>query len=186
MELLVSLLTALLFSMACNLDTVLLSMGYAARGARLPAAGALVIAAVTTFVTWLSLLLGDWAARLLPAGAPELLGALVLVGMGAWFLLDALRSLGRAEAPPALPRSLWACVSLAAALAVNNAGVGAAAGVSGLNPHWAALGNFLATLAALALGYRLGAGPAGRLLGKYALPLSGLLLILLGVWEMLG
>ena len=78
----------------------------------------------------------------------------------------------------------WGC--LAAALAVNNAGVGAAAGVSGLNPHWAALGNFLATLAALALGYRLGAGPAGRLLGKYALPLSGLLLILLGVWEMLG
>lgn len=54
------------------------------------------------------------------------------------------------------------------------------------DPHWAALGNFLATLAALALGYRLGAGPAGRLLGKYALPLSGLLLILLGVWEMLG
>lgn len=70
-------------------------------------------------------------------------------------------------------------------MAVNNAGVGAAAGVSGLNPHWAALGNFLATLAAWPWATA-GAGPAGRLLGKYALPLSGLLLILLGVWEMLG
>ena len=185
MELPVSLLTALLFSMACNLDTVLLSMGYAARGARLPAAGALVIAAVTTFVTWLSLLLGDWAARLLPAGAPELLGALVLVGMGAWFLLDALRSLGRAEAPPALPRSLWACVSLAAALAVNNAGAGVAAGVSGVSPGLAAGCNFAVTVLFLILGRVLGSGRPGRWLGRLALPLSGALLIALGLAQVL-
>ena len=75
---------------------------------------------------------------------------------------------------------------LAAALAVNNAGIGVAAGVSGIAPGWAALANFLVTLAALPLGRALGDKLAGRLLGKYALPLSGLLLILLGVWEMLG
>ena len=75
---------------------------------------------------------------------------------------------------------------LAAALAVNNEGVGGAAGVSGIAPGWAALANFLVTLAALPLGRALGDKLAGRLLGKYALPLSGALLVLLGIWEAVG
>ena len=170
-------LAVLLFVAACNLDTLILAMGYGVKGIRLSAGRRLVLSAVTTLVTWLSLVLGDIAALVLTARAGARLGGVVLVGIGLWFVLDWLRRAGGGGEPGG---------GVAAALAVNNAGVGAAAGVSGLNPHWAALGNFLATLAALALGYRLGAGPAGRLLGKYALPLSGLLLILLGVWEMLG
>ena len=186
MEWLSLLLAAVLFAAACNLDTVILSMGYAVKGVRVSLSHSLIIAALTTLITWASLLLGAGAARVLSGPLPNLLGGLVLVGIGAWFVLDWLRRAGGGGEPGGGAATLWECVCLAAALAVNNAGVGAAAGVSGLNPHWAALGNFLATLAALALGYRLGAGPAGRLLGKYALPLSGLLLILLGVWEMLG
>ena len=61
-----------------------------------------------------------------------------------------------------------------------------AAGVSGIAPGWAALANFLVTLAALPLGRALGDKLAGRLLGKYALPLSGALLVLLGIWEAVG
>ena len=179
-------LAVLLFVAACNLDTLILAMGYGVKGIRLSAGRRLVLSAVTTLVTWVSLVLGDIAALVLTARAGARLGGVVLVGIGLWFVLDWLRRAGGGGEPGGGAATLWECVCLAAALAVNNAGVGAAAGVSGLNPHWAALGNFLATLAALALGYRLGAGPAGRLLGKYALPLSGLLLILLGVWEMLG
>lgn len=179
-------LAVLLFVAACNLDTLILAMGYGVKGIRLSAGRRLVLSAVTTLVTWLSLVLGDIAALVLTARA----GA----GWAGWcWWASACGSCWTGCAAPEAggepgggAATLWECVCLAAALAVNNAGVGAAAGVSGLNPHWAALGNFLATLAALALGYRLGAGPAGRLLGKYALPLSGLLLILLGVWEMLG
>ena len=113
---------------------------------------------------------------------------LVLVGIGAWFVLDWLRRLGPAGEAEGENRAatLWGCVSLAAALAVNNAGIGVAAGVSGIAPGWAALANFLVTLAALPLGRALGDKLAGRLLGKYALPLSGALLVLLGIWEAVG
>ena len=116
------------------------------------------------------------------------LGGLVLVGIGAWFVLDWLRRLGPAGEAEGENRAatLWGCVSLAAALAVNNAGIGVAAGVSGIAPGWAALANFLVTLAALPLGRALGDKLAGRLLGKYALPLSGALLVLLGIWEAVG
>ena len=184
-----SILTAvLLFALACNLDTVLLAVGYAAKGVRISSAHSLIIAAVTTAVTWLSLALGDTAARVLSPGLAGKLGGVVLVGIGLWFLLDYLRDLGRGteEDPPPAASTAWGWVSLAAALAVNNAGIGVAAGVTGISPLWAALGNFAVTLAALPLGRWLGGKLAGRLLGRYALPLSGALLVILGLWETLG
>ena len=186
MEWLSLLLAAVLFAAACNLDTVILSMGYAVKGVRVSLSHSLIIAALTTLITWASLLLG--AAEHPGGPLPNLLGGLVLAGIGAWFVLDWLRRLGPAGEAEGENRAatLWGCVSLAAALAVNNAGIGVAAGVSGIAPGWAALANFLVTLAALPLGRALGDKLAGRLLGKYALPLSGALLVLLGIWEAVG
>ena len=183
-----ALTAAALFAAACNLDTVLLSAGFAARGVVLRRGYGLVIAALTTLITWLSLALGAWAAALLGGRTAQVLGGLVLAGMGAWFLLDWLRRPGpppegAEEAEEAEAAGLRGCVALAAALAVNNAGAGAAAGVSGISPGLAAAANLLATLGALPLGRMLGSRLAGRLLGKYALPLTGGLLILLGLWE---
>ena len=183
-----ALTAAALFAAACNLDTVLLSAGFAARGVVLRRGYGLVIAALTTLITWLSLALGAGAAALLGGRTAQVLGGLVLAGMGAWFLLDWLRRPGpppegAEEAGEAEAAGLRGCVALAAALAVNNAGAGAAAGVSGISPGLAAAANLLATLGALPLGRTLGSHLAGRLLGKYALPLTGGLLILLGLWE---
>ena len=184
-----ALTAAALFAAACNLDTVLLSAGFAARGVVLRRGYGLVIAALTTLITWLSLALGAGAAALLGGRTAQVLGGLVLAGMGAWFLLDWLRRPGpppegaeEAEEAEAAA-GLRGCVALAAALAVNNAGAGAAAGVSGISPGLAAAANLLATLGALPLGRTLGSRLAGRLLGKYALPLTGGLLILLGLAE---
>lgn len=183
-----ALTAAALFAAACNLDTVLLSAGFAARGVVLRRGYGLVIAALTTLITWLSLALGAGVAALLGGRTAQVLGGLVLAGMGAWFLLDWLRRPGpppegAEEAEEAEAAGLRGCVALAAALAVNNAGAGAAAGVSGISPGLAAAANLLATLGALPLGRTLGSRLAGRLLGKYALPLTGGLLILLGLWE---
>ena len=180
-----ALAAAALFAAACNLDTVLLSAGFAARGVVLRRGYGLVIAALTTLITWLSLALGAGAAALLGGRTAQVLGGLVLAGMGAWFLLDWLRRPGPPPegAEEAEAAGLRGCVALAAALAVNNAGAGAAAGVSGISPGLAAAANLLATLGALPLGRMLGSRLAGRLLGKYALPLTGGLLILLGLWE---
>ena len=65
MEWLSLLLTAVLFAAACNLDTVILSMGYAVKGVRVSLSHSLIIAALTTLITWASLLLGAGAARVL-------------------------------------------------------------------------------------------------------------------------
>ena len=176
--------TAAVFAAACNLDTVILAMGWATRGVRPGREQRWVIAGLTTLITWLSLALGSQAAA---AGVVAPLGGLVLVGMGLWCVLDWLRAAGGPEdAPRAGGSILWDWVALAAALAVNNAGMGVAAGVSGVSPGWAAGANLVCTLAALPLGRALGDGVAGRLLGRFARPLSGGLLVALGVWEVLS
>ena len=79
MEWLSLLLAAVLFAAACNLDTVILSMGYAVKGVRVSLSHSLIIAALTTLITWASLLLGAGAARVLSGPLPNLLGGLVLV-----------------------------------------------------------------------------------------------------------
>ena len=86
MEWLSLLLAAVLFAAACNLDTVILSMGYAVKGVRVSLSHSLIIAALTTLITWASLLLGAGAARVLSGPLPNLLGGLVLAGIGAWFV----------------------------------------------------------------------------------------------------
>ena len=53
---------AVLFAAACNFDTVLLAMGWAVRGVRPSFFHTLVIAGLTTLITWLSLVLGRGAA----------------------------------------------------------------------------------------------------------------------------
>ena len=178
-----------MFAASCNLDTVILAMGYGARGIVLSRGHSLVLAAVTTGITWFSLALGEAAAGVLPPALSAVLGGMVLIGIGFWFVLDYLRdpsgSAGEG-ADAGRAGSLEGCVSLAAALAVNNAGVGAAAGVAGVRPLWAAACNFAVTLAALPLGRLLGRGAPGRLLGRGASALSGALLVLLGLRSLLS
>jgi len=176
----VVLLSPLLFALACNLDTVLLAAGYRLRGARLTLMGALVIAAVTTVITALSLALGRRAALLMPPGLPQALGGLVLIAMGLWFMLDWLRRPGGENALPPAELSGAAWVTLAAALGVNNAGAGVAAGVSGVSPFLGSVVNFAVTFVSLALGHWLGSRAERGWMGSCALPASGALLIVLG------
>ena len=177
-------LTALIFGAASNLDTLLLALAWGLRGTRLSPAQGAVITLVTTAVTWLALTLGRAASSLFPPDAVQPLGALVLVAMGLWVLLDWLRRPGRREAEPPRPSSALSCVPLAAAPAVNNGGIGAAAGVAGLSPLWAALVNLAVTFLCLWLGERLGRRARGSWLEGFALPASGLLLVVLGGLEL--
>ncbi len=175
---------ALLFALACNLDTLILAITYGLKGLRLTVAAVLVLGAVTTAVTGVALSLGHLAADIL-APLSGLLGGLTLAGLGLWTLLDALRqtsSDNEPSTPPALTPA--ACVPLGAALAVNNAGAGVAAGLSGLPVVWCAAANLLVTVLALLAGRALAARVrALPRLGKATLLLSGGLLLLLGVLQ---
>lgn len=187
MEWLSLLLAAVLFAAACNLDTVILSMGYAVKGVRVSLSHSLIIAALTTLITWASLLLGAGAAGCSAGRCPTCWAGWCWRASGrgsCWTGCAAWTRRGGGGGKPAA--TLWGCVSLAAALAVNNAGIGVAAGVSGHCPRLGGPGQLSGHPGRPPLGRALGDKLAGRLLGKYALPLSGALLVLLGIWEAVG
>ena len=181
MEGVLSLGPALSFALACNLDTLLLAAVARGKGRRMRWRQGMILAAVTTAVTGVSLAVGQMAASLWTLGSAERLGGLVLLAVGLWCLLDALR--GTAEPEEAPEGQDWrAWLALSFALAVNNAAAGAAAGAAGVDLGWGMGCNFVVTLLTLVLGGRL----AGRLRQSWLLPLGGVLLAGLGLWEMLA
>jgi len=169
-----------LFSLACNLDTLVLALCFGCQGIRPGWRGCAVLSCVTTLVTALSLVLGNLGGRILPPLLAEKGGGLVLAGMGLWIILNWLHN---PELPmqPSCSKKGW--LPMSAALALNNAGAGLAAGVTGLHPLWGGAANLAVTLLFLPMGLLLGFRLRSRRLTSLAVPLSGLLLLLLGILE---
>lgn len=165
--------------LTANLDTLFLSMSWGLRNRHLTWWGTALIAVVTSVMTWLSLEVGEAAAAFLTETAAKTLAAALLMAIGAWILLKWLKEEG-APSTPDQPITWWDALWLALLLAVNNMGMGLAAGLAGLPPLAAGAVNFVVALLTLWLGSALGRLAAGRWLGRWADCLSGILLILLG------
>jgi putative sporulation protein YtaF len=74
---------------------------------------------------------------------------------------------------------------LALALSINNFGLGLGASITGLNIYITSAGTFLFSIISVILGYKLGNSGISKFLGKYAALVSGIVIILLGLYEML-
>ena len=81
--------------LTANVDTVLLAMGWSLRRRQFTLGAVAVIGVVTTAATWLALTLGHWAAGCLAALTAKKAGGGLLIAMGVWMMIDALR-----EEPP--------------------------------------------------------------------------------------
>lgn len=111
--------------LAANLDTVLLSMSWTIRRKQFTVGAVVMIAAVTTAATWLALTLGSWAAAQVSGTLAKKSGGALLLGVGVWMVVDALRERKMEEAP--VPMRWKECLNLSLALAGNNIGMGAGA-----------------------------------------------------------
>ena len=172
----------LIFTLACNLDTLVLAIGFGQRGVRPTGRGCLLLGAVTSLITGVALALGQGAGGLIDPAAARQGGGLVLMAVGAWMLLDWLKTPGKTEELPSLGEGY---LPLAAALGFNNGGAGLAAGVAGLPCLWGAAVNLAVTLLLLPLGLSVGRRLKGSRWGRLAAPLSGGLLLLLGGTQLL-
>ena len=172
-----------LLLVTANLDTLLLAAVWHSDGRRITWQEAGILILTTSLMTGLALLLGQCGSGLWSATAAKRISALLLVGMGLWMLLDWLRQLGETAAETAPKKGRGGMVStllLGLALGANNSGLGLAAGLAGISPVWAVLGNAVVTLAALALGGCLAGRWLGKVLGDWQVPISGALLIVMG------
>ena len=181
-----------LLCVASNIDNLSAAVTLGLRSITVPLPQNAVIAAVTVLGTYVSMgagtLLADHVAQ-----AADVIGAVAIMAIGAWTILQswpASTSVAVTEAPgTTIVRvrshlSLRASVALAAALAINNVATGVGAGATGLSPLWTALLSGAVSLVFVACGDRLASGLAGVLSPRRSALLAGLLLIVLGVYEL--
>ena len=95
-----SVLTAFLIALSCNLDNVGVGISYGARGIRLPFRTNLYIAMLTAAGTCLAMVLGEKMFLLMSPEIGSILGGAILVVMGAWVIVQETFLRGRQSPEP--------------------------------------------------------------------------------------
>ncbi len=187
------LLSSALFAISASLDAFIVGIGYGIRKVHIPFLQNLLISLITLLGTVFSILFGQTLAPLLPPGYAGRAGNALLILMGSFYLIKfMLRFLPKcqssgaevnscAKKEPETLTNLWAVLLLGFTLSINNVGIGISASIAGLSLLPSAALTMLFSVTLLALGNRLGQARLLQKAERYAEPLSGLLLIGLGL-----
>lgn len=179
-----------LLGIAGNLDNLVVGVAYGARRKRIPALANLLIAGCAFLFTIGTTWLGEYVRRYLSATSANVIGAILLIGMGIWTLLPAPGTRKTKPQQTAAEQSgviTWPeSIVLGIALSINCLTNGFTAGLWHLGAVPAALSDAFFTYAALWAGSALGMRYAADWLGNKATIAAGCLMILLGVYQLLG
>ncbi len=200
------LFSSLLFGISASLDALLMGIAYGIRRVHIGFWANMLISLITLLGTCLSVGAGSLLGPLLPSSLGKWIGSVILILYGLYYLMKSMNSLWKKypqeikKASPAsrrteltktedsrntMPLSIPSAMTLGLLLSVNNIGIGLSASIAGLSLAPAAAMTVLFSVAFLSLGNRLGKSCLSRHIGDAADPISGALLILLGVWELL-
>lgn len=193
---------SLLFGISASLDALLVGISYGIRGTRIRLWQNLTISMITLLGTCLSVGLGHRLMSLLPEAAGRLAGSLILILLGVYYIAKwaiallrrhddemSLSGCQRCEISPDSAGSAFPCLklpevfTLSLTLSLNNLSAGLSASLGGLPLIPAAVSTLACSVLFLFAGNRLGQNPVLQLAGKAAEPLSGGLLIGLGILQ---
>lgn len=191
----------MLFAVSSNLDNLIIGVSYGIKKIRIPLLSNLVIAFMAFAGTLLSMLCGEHITKWLPAGAANAIGSILLIGIGLSGLIQYGYNRRRRKpddvqwpihAPEKYDKNsdktleLKETVSLGAALTVNNIGLGVGASMSGLSVWKTAAVSSFFCIALMLLGNCIGKRCASKRFEKYSEIISGVIIILLGIFELLA
>lgn len=200
---------SLLFGISASLDALLVGITYGIRRVRIRLWQNLVISLITLLGTCLSVGLGHRLAAILPEPLSSYAGSLILILLGLYVIIkwamNLLQSRHRKTPPqaqlhkadreaiegpltcvdsPVPGLGLLEVLTLSLTLSLNNLSAGLSASLAGLALFPTAVSTFLCSVLFLYSGNRLGDNPVLRLAGNAAEPLSGILLIGLGLVQL--
>lgn len=200
-------LSALLFSLSSNLDNVVVGVAYGIKKIKIGTIVNLIIAAITSTGTFLSMSLGIYISKFLPHSVANALGAGAIIILGVYFVTQSIMKLINNKKSKELALkditdmieyaeksdldnsgdiNIKEALIIAFGLTFNNLGTGVAASITGVSTQFTVAFTFILSILTIILGEAVGNHVLGKLFGKYAPLISGVLLIALGIVEFLN
>lgn len=200
-------LSAILFSLASNLDNVVIGIAYGIKKIKINMIANVIIAVVTSVGTFLSMSVGKYISEFLPHFAANMLGAGAITILGIYFVIQSIRKLvndknsrqialkntsemieyaEKSDLDRSGDISIKEALLAAFGLTFNNIGTGVAASITGVNITVTVAATFILSILTIKFGENVGNHVLGEFFGKYSPLFSGVLLILLGIIEFLN
>ncbi|MBU3092161.1 manganese efflux pump [Clostridium sp. CM028] len=197
-------ISALSFSLSSNLDNAVVGIAYGIKKVKIGIIANLIIAIVTSVGTLLSMLIGAYISKFLPHSIANGLGAIVIIILGVYFIIQSIVNLLNKTNSKALALknisemidyaeesdldnsgdiNMKEALIVAFGLTFNNLGTGVAASITGVNIQLTVISTFILSILTIIFGEAVGNHVLGEILGKYAPLFSGILLIILGIIE---
>ena len=186
--------SSLLLVLSANMDNIIVGLSYGIKKVKIGPLANLLIAVITLIGTVLSMALGKILLKIIPGNFVNSLGSIILLLIGLWTIIQPLLKSSDSDSIFENPEKVdidkssvidaKESIILALALTVNNLGIGVGASIAGLNIVVTSLLTFVASILTITLGYFIGSRYLARVVNKRTTVISGLIIIILAVYEL--
>lgn len=186
-------LSSFLFAISANTDNFVVGLSYGIKKIKIGPVSNFLIALISLVGTIISMLIGKVIFRFIPGNASNLLGSIILLLIGSWTIIkpllkntnseNILDNPERVDIDNSASIDVKESIALALALTINNFGLGIGASITGLNIVITSLLTFTFSIFMIIAGYSLGANYLSKVFTKRATVVCGLIIIILGIYE---
>jgi putative sporulation protein YtaF len=198
-------LTILFLGIAANLDNLGIGVSYSLKSTRIPFLSNLLIALVSMAAAYVSIVAGTIISHYISLRIANFAGSFILIFLGIKCTMESLKQEKEMSTvsvhsdsniqkvirePEALDLNNDKVISwkesvlLGSALAINCLAIGFGAGISGISPLFATFSIGLFSILSIAFGTMVGFKLCGTRIGKFSNIVAGVLLILIGIYDM--
>lgn len=200
-------LTAILFSISSNLDNMVIGIAYGIKNIQIKFLSNILIAFITTLGTFISMHIGNLITQFISINIANMIGSSIIILLGFYFLIQSsiniyhnnqeinmislkdsnnmLKYAENSDKDNSLYIDIKEAITVGIGLTLNNVGTGIAASIAGVNLFSTLLFTFIFSISFIYIGILLGNKILGRVLGKFSPLISGIILILLGIIEII-
>lgn len=193
-------ISTFLFSVSANIDNFTVAVAYGIKKIKIGIFSNLLIALISGIGTFLSMSVGLLINKFLSSNISNITGSIILIVIGLWFVFDYYRkkkenfnniinNYNILDNPKKIYKDnsryidIKEAITLAFALTINNLGLGVGASITGLNIFFTTSITIIFSILFIIFGYFVGNSYLAKLFGKYAPLVSGILIVISGLYE---
>lgn len=201
-----SFLSVILFVIAASLDILVVSFAYGLKNIKINFSSTLVIATISSLGTLVSMMLGKAFLDVLPLKLTDIIGGLVLLGIGLYFIITYFKEKKSINSSDCTNANSPICIlenpeiadkdksgnidlkeslALSVALSLNNFGLGIGASISGLNITFTTISTFIISLIFISVGIYFSKKIKNKKVVNNSNLISGVIIILLSLFILL-